>query len=206
MAEPLPIGLVAHWVYCPRRAWLEASGEQVDSFQIEQGLHRHARVDDPRRSRSREATSVDLLAPELGISGRCDVVQQGESGVRIVEYKSTPVRRTATVTPSNRIQVVLQALALEEMGYAVAGAEVYFTDHATSIPVLLDGVARREAKDALARTAEVVSGRNAPPPRDDEANCRFCSHVSVCLPDEERGLGRLQATDPEGQTVHVTKK
>ena len=29
--EPLPISLVAHHVFCPRRAWLEAMGEKTDS-------------------------------------------------------------------------------------------------------------------------------------------------------------------------------
>lgn len=35
MTEPLPISLVSHTAYCPRRAWLEAAGEHVASIAIE---------------------------------------------------------------------------------------------------------------------------------------------------------------------------
>ena len=29
--DPIPISLVANYMFCPRRAWLEAVGEKVDS-------------------------------------------------------------------------------------------------------------------------------------------------------------------------------
>lgn len=32
--DPIPISLVANYMFCPRRAWLEAVGEKVDSDQI----------------------------------------------------------------------------------------------------------------------------------------------------------------------------
>ena len=35
--DPIPISLVANYMFCPRRAWLESAGEKVDSAQIEQG-------------------------------------------------------------------------------------------------------------------------------------------------------------------------
>jgi hypothetical protein len=49
--EPLPISLVAHQVFCPRRAWLEAAGETTDTQQVAQGVAAHARADvtDPMR-------------------------------------------------------------------------------------------------------------------------------------------------------------
>ena len=35
--DPIPISLVANYMFCPRRAWLEAVGEKVDSDQIMRG-------------------------------------------------------------------------------------------------------------------------------------------------------------------------
>lgn len=32
--DPIPISLVAHHIFCPRRAWLEAAGEQTDTHQM----------------------------------------------------------------------------------------------------------------------------------------------------------------------------
>ncbi len=37
-AEPVRIGLVAHHVFCPRRAWLEVMGESTDTAQVAVGL------------------------------------------------------------------------------------------------------------------------------------------------------------------------
>ena len=45
MADPLPISLVAHTVFCSRRAWLEAAGETTPSFAIEHGVAAHGAVD-----------------------------------------------------------------------------------------------------------------------------------------------------------------
>ena len=34
VADPIPISLVVHTVYCPRRAWLESVGEKTDTMQM----------------------------------------------------------------------------------------------------------------------------------------------------------------------------
>mgnify|MGYP000021974897 FL=1 len=43
--DPIPISLVANYMFCPRRAWLEAVGEKVESAQIAQGTYDHRKVD-----------------------------------------------------------------------------------------------------------------------------------------------------------------
>ena len=43
--DPIPISLVANYMFCPRRAWLEAVGEKVDSDQIMRGTYDHRKVD-----------------------------------------------------------------------------------------------------------------------------------------------------------------
>lgn len=105
----LPISLVAHTVFCERRAWIEAVGERVDSAQIESGLTAHSRVDRPEGTRS-----VDVSHPELGLVGRCDIVTAADEGrgVDVVEYKATPVRQVPQVTDSNIVQLTLQRLCL----------------------------------------------------------------------------------------------
>ncbi len=49
--DPLPISLVAHHVFCPRRAWLKAMGEKTDTRQMAVGLAEHHASDDPASSR-----------------------------------------------------------------------------------------------------------------------------------------------------------
>lgn len=104
--DPLPISLVAHQAFCPRRAWLEAAGESTDTHQMAVGLRAHASSDDPTRSRSGSVRAVDLTSEELDVVGRCDTVEVAEDGsLVVIEHKSTPVRRRAEVTEPMRMQL-----------------------------------------------------------------------------------------------------
>ena len=73
--EPLPISLVAHHVFCPRRAWLEAMGEKTDTHQMAVGLDEHHASDDPAASRAGRLRAVEIASRHLGVIGRCDVVE-----------------------------------------------------------------------------------------------------------------------------------
>lgn len=97
--EPLPISLVAHHVFCPRRAWLEAMGEKTDTHQMAVGPDEHHASDDPAASRAGRLRAVEIASRHLGVIGRCDVVELDAAGAAtVVEYKATPVRRKAEVT------------------------------------------------------------------------------------------------------------
>ncbi len=130
VSDPIPISMVVHSVYCPRRAWLESVGEKTDTVQVQAGLDAHRRVDNAAESRSSEHRAVNVRSERLGLSGRCDVVEGAADGpLTVVEYKATPVRRRPEVTYANRLQLALQTLCLREMGHEVQGAEVYSTGH-----------------------------------------------------------------------------
>jgi CRISPR-associated protein Cas1 len=205
--DALTIGLVAHYVFCPRRAWLEAVGETTDTEQVAVGLAEHAVTDDRARGRTRVDRRVDVVDQEHGYRGRCDTVERFDDGtVGIVEYKSTPVRRKAEVTEPTRIQVVLQAVALEAMGESVRQAVVYFVEHRQRVPVKLTATARGQALGLVELTRTCLAADVAPVPLEDDPKCAKCSHVSVCLPDE-RTLApvrrRIVVSDPDSQVVHL---
>ncbi|GAA4405658.1 hypothetical protein GCM10023147_48910 [Tsukamurella soli] len=133
----IPISLVAHTVFCERRAWIEAAGEHVIHSQIEAGLAAHATVDAPQASQIR-SRSIDVASEELGIVGRCDVIRAADGdAVALVEYKATPARRVAQVTDANVVQLALQRLCIESTGVEVVSQEVYFTNHHRSVQVYL---------------------------------------------------------------------
>lgn len=205
--EPIPISLVAHHVFCPRRAWLEANGERVESAQMEIGLQRHAASDDPTASRRTVRRAVEVASGELGVVGKCDTVElEPDGSAWVVEHKATPVRRRAEVTEPLRVQVALQAAALEDSGVPVVGAAVYFTEHHTRIEVPYGPLERARARDHVTATRATLSAETAPPPLEDDPRCLRCSHVGVCLPDE-RTLGavrpRVKVADPDSQILHV---
>ena len=56
----IPISLVLQWVYCPRRAWLEAAGERTDTYQMQVGHNAHRNVDDPMTKRANEIRALEV--------------------------------------------------------------------------------------------------------------------------------------------------
>lgn len=206
--ELLPISLVAHTVFCPRRAWLEAQGEQADNYAMATGTLAHGRVDTPSESRPGTQRAVQIHSEALGVLGRCDVVEVESDGLRVVEYKTTPVRRRAEVTPAQEVQVTLQALCLEEMGEKVTGASVYFINHNVEVAVSLGGEARTKCEQWVAATRDLVQSPSAPAPLLDDPRCSGCSHAVVCLPDEQVHLDApvhrtISVADPAGEILHI---
>lgn len=206
--EPITIGMVAHYVFCPRRAWLEANGERTDTEQVAVGLSAHRRTDDPDRTRGLRTRAVDVVNETWGYRGRCDtIVRSDGAAVEVVEYKSTPVRRRAEVTDAMRVQLALQAAALRSMGHDVGGQSIYFTEHQQRVPVRLDEDDFAQARELVQRTREVLDSALAPPVLEDDRRCTRCSHAAVCLPDERPMHAitrRIQVADPDTQVVHLT--
>lgn len=203
----LTIGLVAHHVFCPRRAWLELHGERTDTAQVAVGVDDHAAVDDQSTSRSVRRRSVDVASISLGVRGRCDSVEVAEDGsLVIVEHKATPVRRRSEVTEPQTVQLALQALCLREAGYDVRGAAVWFSTTRVRVDVELTDALFTRAVEAVAQTRRVLAADGPPPPLEEDDRCRLCSHVSVCLPDEHRGrvpARRIGVCDPLGRILHL---
>lgn len=207
-ADPIPISLVAHYVFCPRRAWLEAAGEETDTAQMAVGTAQHAVPDDPRRSRRDAVRAMDVASEDWGISGRCDTVHvQPDGSLEVVEHKATPVRREPTVTAAMRVQLALQRQALQDGGHVVSATGVWFTGHRMHVDVDLTDADVDEARRAVHATRSVVDAVEAPAPLEDDPRCSSCSHISVCLPDERRPgpvTRQVRVADPDSQVVHLS--
>lgn len=206
-SDAIPISLVAHHVFCPRRAWLEAMGETTDTHQMAVGTQAHRASDDPTESRPDRLRAVDVRSEELGVTGRCDAVDlDAAGGATVVEFKSTPVRRRAEVTEPMVVQLALQTAALRETGMDVVGAAVQFTEHHTRVDVEIGVPQLAEAQQHLEALRALLAGGVAPEPLVDDPRCLRCSHAGVCLPDE-RALGevhrRVLVADPDSQVLNL---
>lgn len=208
MNDPIAISLVAHTEYCLRRAWLEMNGEKTDTFQMQAGYSAHATVDQKRSHKRVARHHFKVWSSELNLVGICDSVETLPDGsLRVIEYKATPVRKEAVVTESNRLQLALQGLCLRQMGYEVSEYAVYFTDHRKTIAVELSDVDFSHALEQVERTKALAQGMEAPAPLIEDRKCNWCSHISLCLPDENQGrqtVRRILASNPDSQTVHLT--
>lgn len=208
-ATSVPIGMVAHWQFCPRRAWLESVGERAQhSGQMAEGTASHQRVDEPTTRAAATVRAMDVRHAQLGFRGRIDRVEMvSDSSVRLVEHKATPVKRQARVSDANRIQLALQTMALEDQGLRVADAEVFFSTHHRRVPVEIDQSLRTEAAAAVSATREVMFADVAPEPLVDDPKCMRCSHAAVCLPEERQEAEvqrRIWTPDPAADVVHLT--
>jgi CRISPR-associated protein Cas1 len=205
--DPIPISLVAHHAFCPRRAWLEVTGEQTDTGQMAQGVADHATVDEPSSSRARRLRAVDVLSKSLDVTGRCDSVEIDDDGtMTVLEHKASPVRRLAEPTRPQMLQLALQALCLREQGHRVASAAVWFSTTRRRVPVELTGDLLDDARREASATRATICASEAPPPLEDDSRCSRCSHVTVCLPDEHRlrpTARRIAVSDPTGRVLHL---
>ena len=205
--DMIPISLVAHLVFCPRRAWLEAAGEVTDTWQVAEGSASHAATDDPASARPAALRAIDVADVSLGVTGRCDTIEVApDGGLTVVEYKATPVRREPRITDAMRIQLALQVGALRAAGHLVTGQAVYFTNHRVRVPVALEEDDFAAARAAALATRATVEAPEAPPPLEDDARCMSCSHAGICLPEEraeEVVTRRIVVADPDTQVVHL---
>lgn len=206
--DSIPISLVAHWVFCPRRAWLEAVGETPPQVaQIAEGTEAHQVADVPKE-RAADLRSVNVRHRQLGFHGRIDRLERLDSGaLRVVEYKATPVKRSPSVTDANRIQLALQVMALESNGELVTGADVYFTSHHRRVPVEMSPEDREAAEQAVSATRTMLEEQIPPQPLVDDPKCMSCSHASICLPDEhqlQEVRRRIIPPDSASQPLHLT--
>lgn len=225
----LPARILNEYVYCPRLAYLEwAEGRFTDNADTIEGKLAHRRVDRERGSAATPhevvnageedppspVTSLTLSSERLGLIAKIDLVEFSAGRARPIEYKrGAPHSAEAPLRDPELVQLCAQALLLREAGYAVDGAEVYFTGSRTrhAIPIDDDLVSRTLRAAGEART--VATRDHAPPPLVDSPKCPRCSLVGLCLPDELNLLRgdtdkprRLVAGDPPASPLYLTSQ
>ncbi|SES10268.1 CRISPR-associated endonuclease Cas4/Cas1 [Corynebacterium cystitidis] len=206
----VPISLVLHTKFCPRRTWLEANGEVTDTYQMQAGHQGHRRVDDPTSSRPHQLRQLAISDPALGIHGRADVAEpESDGSIHVVEYKTAPLRDVVAATPAHKVQLALQTMCLESAGHRVSRATVRFVDSRLSEEVPITDELRAQAVELVDETRQIIASPTAPAPLIDDARCSKCSHMPVCLPDEKQGVPvrrRINAKKPVGSVIHLTEQ
>jgi len=85
--------------------------------------------------------------------------------------------------PTDRVQVGLQVILLEEAGYTVTEAYLYYAAERLKLRVVVDDALKREALAELEEAKRDASGPR-PPPLVNDPRCPRCSLQPICLPDE----------------------
>ncbi len=173
---------------------------------------------DPQRPRV--IRSLHLTSESLGVSCRLDLAEiheDGETGsppVAVpIEYRKGRPRRIdldenelpdeeepdqqplcrVEPWPPDRVQIGLQVLLLEEHGYRVPRAVLYYAAEKRRVELVVDDALRRDALDELERARKTAAGPR-PLPLLDSPKCPRCSLQPICLPDEVHHQRAMEAS------------
>ncbi len=208
---PVPVRMVNEWVYCPRLAYLMwVEGEWAETHDTLSGKRAHARADAgggrlpaPEDIESaddditRHVRAVTLSSERLGLIARIDLLQHTGGKVTVVEIKrgKRPHVGKGAYQPE-RTQVALQAMILEDNGYEVADAFIWFAGSRERVRVELDRELRTEALRAASELRLAAMARRRPPPLENSRKCVRCALAGICLPDETGWFTRRDPPRP----------
>lgn len=169
---------------------------------------------DPERPKS--VRSLALTSDRLGLTATLDLAEiQGTTAIPI-EYRKGRPKRSGEVAeptdemmeeprllpgpepwPTDRIQIGLQAILLEDAGYTVTEAYFYYAAERLKLRVVVDEALKRAALAELEAAKRDAQGPR-PPPLVNDPRCPRCSLQPICLPDEINHQ-RLTALTVNGQ-------
>jgi len=208
--QPLvPVRMVNEWVYCPRLAWLMwVDGEWADTGDTEAGRRAHVRADTgggampsakeaAQEDLAAKARAVTMSSDRLGLIARMDVIEAADGAVTPVEIKKgrRPHVEKGAYEPE-RVQACLQALILEDNGYKVKEAALWYAGSRERVRVELDADLRARSLQAASDLRLALSAGRRPPPLDRSRKCVRCALAGICLPDEVRWFHRRDFTRP----------
>ena len=194
--EFLALSGIQHFVFC-RRQWALIHIEQLwaENVLTTQGNIAHERAhDEALRERRGDVLTVRGLyvrSPELGIAGKCDVVEfhldptghplHGEDGLWRpvpVEYK----HGRSKVGDEDRMQLCAQAMCLEEMfACEIATAYLYYAGTHSRERVELSEELRGSVRTAVDEMHRLYNRHYVPKVKPTKA-CRSCSLFELCSP------------------------
>jgi CRISPR-associated protein Cas1 len=165
---------------------------------------------DPQRPQA--VRSLVLSSESLGLTATLDLVTVEGMRAVPVEYRKGRPKRIAESPrpvddmledatsvegpqpwPTDRLQLGLQILLLEEAGYQVPGAYLYYAAERLKLPVVVDDELRAFARDGLEAAKRTAQG-SRPLPLLNDARCPRCSLQPICLPDEIHFHRRVDIT------------
>lgn len=210
MPDFVTIDSVHQYAYCPRRCYLMyAEGLMENNAYVEGGKIVHARVDkqdqviqetDGQKKTTDEmpeiVKSISASSQVFGFTGKLDLAELNGRKAVPVDFKrgAVPDIPEHAWLPE-RVQLALQALLLQEMGYDCQYGFLYFAKSKRKIKVDFDDDLMETAKVFISKTKDLLSQDVRPECLLFSPKCQGCSLSGVCLPDEENSL--LQKEIPE---------
>jgi len=182
--DPIMLSALQHWSYCPRQYALIHLEQAFDNnVHTMRGNAVHKRVDEPGFETFegvRSERSLPVWSEQLGLIGKCDVVEFYPDGrIHPVEYKHGKKR----IKTHDDLQLAAQAICLEEMtGKPVTHGSIYHHSSRRRREVAITAALRLQVEEAVAAIRLLLASNVLPPPAND-ARCKECSLKDICQPE-----------------------
>ncbi|MFS0726846.1 CRISPR-associated protein Cas4 [Paenibacillus sp. 1P07SE] len=193
----LMISGIQHFQFCKRQwALIHVEQQWEENVLTVEGQYLHQKADQPfvreKRGDKLVVRAMSVQSRDLGISGRCDVVEfirddlgvpiQGMEGHHIavpVEYKRGKPKRGE----EDVLQLTAQALCLEEMLLCrVDTGYVYYHEIRKRVEVPITEALRETLRRTLGEMHEYRKRQHTPKVKTG-AFCKSCSLQHICLPE-----------------------
>lgn len=158
-------------------------------------------LDEPEKPKV--VRSLTLTSETLRLTATLDLAEISGKSVVPVEYrkgfpkhvflesstdehkslKLLQLQRPAEPWPTDRIQVGLQAILLEDAGYTVNEAVIYYVGEKLRLKICIDDTLKAETLRTLEDAKKCAEG-SRPLPLVNDPRCPRCSLQPICLPDE----------------------
>lgn len=185
--DPIPLSALQHWCYCPRQCAL-IHVEQVfaENIHTMRGQAVHKQVDQPgveTRAGLRVERALPVWSDRLGLIGKADVVEFEADGTPYpVEYKHGSRAKAPWIAACDDLQLVAQAMCLEEMtGRPVPAGALFYATSKRRREVRIDAGQRLRVIEAVAAVRTLLDAAVVPAPTFDK-RCDKCSLRELCQP------------------------
>jgi CRISPR-associated exonuclease Cas4 len=181
--EMLPLSLLNDYLYCTRRAALKVvEGWRAANAHTARGDVLHDHADSPGYELAKGVTLLRALpvwSEKLGLSGKCDIVEQHPDGSLLpVEYKKGRRRQWA----NDDVQLCAQAMCLEEMfSLAIPRGAIFHAESKRRREVEFTAELRAQTAATSAELHALLASEHVPPAIFKPA-CEECSLFAICLP------------------------
>jgi len=193
MTDPLPLSLINDYLYCPRRAALkEIDGTRSENVHTARGdiVHEHADLAGYEVVKGvKLLRALPVYSERLGLSGRCDIVEQHPDGALVpVEFKLGKRREFE----NDDAQVCAQALCLEDMfPTKIARGAIFHAASQRRRDVELTPELRARTEQAVTDLRALIAAGTVPAAKY-EPRCEQCSLYDICLPQVTSQPDRLR--------------
>jgi CRISPR-associated exonuclease Cas4 len=189
---------IQHFDFC-RRQWALIHIEQQwdENLRTVEGKLLHERAHDPffteKRGNRIVTRDMAVFSREMGVSGKCDVVEflrDDENGVELygrsgkwlpypIEYK----RGKPKTVDADRLQLCAQAMCLEEMLVCpqISMAYLYYGETKRREEVPLENAIRTKVREMF-NEMHLYFERSYTPRVKMSKSCKACSLMNLCLP------------------------